>query len=116
MSEDLKFPNAVAVNRNLIAQLIDALVEAGSLSPEVRDRIIDDTLATITPYPNELIMSTADEFVDDIFVKMKEKGMLEASASPPAPPVPPAKPVCPSCGFDITPGHKFCVECGSTLG
>ncbi len=113
MSEDLKFPHAIAVNRNLIAQLIDALVEEGSLKPEVRDRIIDDTLSTLTPSPNALIISSADEFVDDIFVKMKEKGMLDASATPPAPP---AKPVCPSCGFDITPGHKFCVECGSTIG
>ena len=34
MSEDLKFPNAIAVNRNLIAMLMDALVEEGALSPE----------------------------------------------------------------------------------
>jgi len=46
MSEDLKFPNVIVVNRNLIAMLIDALVEEGALSPEVRDRIIDDTLGS----------------------------------------------------------------------
>ena len=113
MSEDLKFPNAIAVNRNLIAMLIDALVEEGALSPEVRDRIIDDTLGAIQPYPNELNMSTPEQFVSDIFKKGSEMGLTGDSAS--APPPPPAKPVCPSCGWDITPGHKFCVECGSPL-
>lgn len=110
MSEDLRFPNAIAVNRNLVAMLIDALVEEGALSPETRDRIIEDTLGAIHPYPGELVMSTPEEFVTDIFEKGKEMGLMDAESAPPAPP---AKPVCPSCGFDITPGHKFCVECGT---
>ena len=112
MSEDLKFPNAIVVNRNLIAMLIDALVEEGALKPEVRDRIIDDTLGAIEPYPNELNMSSPEDFVGDIFQKGKEMGLMGAV---PAPPAPPAKPVCPSCGFDLTPGHKFCVECGTSI-
>ena len=114
MSEDLKFPNAIAVNRNLIAMLMDALVEEGALSPETRDRIIDDTLESVTAYPNEIIMSTPEEFVSGVFAKGKELG-LTGDAAPQAPSAPPAKPVCPSCGWDITPGHKFCVECGSLL-
>lgn len=113
MSEDLKFPNAVAVNRNLIAMLMDALVEEGALSPEARDRIIDDTLESIKPYPNEIIMSTSEEFVKGIFAKGNELGLTGNATQ--APPAPPAKPVCPSCGWDITPGHKFCVECGTAL-
>ncbi len=108
MSEDLRFPNAIAVNRNLIAMLIDALVEEGALSPEARDRIIDETLEAIQPYPGELNMSTADEFVAEVFEKGNAMGLMHTSA--PAPPA--AKPVCPSCNSDITPGHKFCVECG----
>ena len=112
MSEDLKFPNAIAVNRNLIAMLMDALVEEGALSPEARDRIIDDTLESITAYPNEIVMSTPEEFVSGVFAKGNEMGLLSGA---PAPPEPPAKPICPSCGWDITPGHKFCVECGSPL-
>ena len=112
MSEDLKFPNAIAVNRNLIAMLMDALVEEGALTPEARDRIIDDTLEAITPYPNEIVMSTPEEFVSGVFEKGAAMGLIGGAATPPAPP---AKPVCPSCGWDITPGHKFCVECGSPL-
>lgn len=114
MSEDLKFPNAIAVNRNLIAMLIDALVEEGALSAEARDKIIDETLGAIQLYPDELNMSTANEFVAEIFEKGNSMGLLHASAAAPEPPAPPAKPVCPSCGFDITPGHKFCVECGTS--
>jgi len=111
MSEDLRFPNAIAVNRNLIAMLIDALVEEGVLSPDVRDRIIEDTLGAIVPYPGELIMSTADDFVSDIFRKGRDMGLMDAESVP----SPPPKPLCPSCGSDVTPGHKFCTECGAHL-
>ena len=111
MSEDLKFPNAIVVNRNLIAVLIDALVEEGALSSEIRDRIIEDTLGAIAPYPSELIMSTADDFVSGVFQRGKDLGLMETAAVS----SPPAKPMCPSCGSDITPGHKFCTECGAHL-
>ncbi len=111
MSEDLKFPNAIVVNRNLIAMLMDALVEQGALSPETRDRIIADTLGAIVPYPGELIMSTADDFVFGVFQKGKDMGLMETAAVS----LPPPKPVSPSCGSDIIPGHKFCTECGAHL-
>lgn len=84
------------------------------MSPEARDRIIDDTLESVTAYPNEVIMSTPEKFVSGVLAKGKELG-LTGDAAPQIPPAPPAKQVCPSCGWDITPGHKFCVECGSTL-
>jgi hypothetical protein len=111
MSEDLKFPNAIAVNRNLIATLIDALVEEGALSPATRDRIIENTLGAIVPYPDELVMNTADDFVSGIFQKGRDMGLM-GTASIPSPPM---KPVCPSCGVNITPGHKFCTSCGANL-
>ena len=114
MSEDLKFPHAIVVNRNLIAMLIDALVEEGALTPEVRDRIIDDTLGAVVPYPGELVMSTADDFVSGVFEKGKAMGLMGSTDAPPPPP-PPPKPVCPSCDSDIVPGHKFCTECGAHL-
>jgi len=113
MSEDLKFPNAIAVNRNLIAMLIDALVEEGVLSPEARDRIIEDTLEAIVPYPGELVMSTADDFVSGVFQKGKDMGLMDTANVTPPPPQ--SKPVCPSCGLDIIPGHKFCTSCGAHL-
>ena len=39
--EDIKFPHAVVVYRNLIAMLMDALVEAGAVTAEASEKIIE---------------------------------------------------------------------------
>jgi len=41
VSEDIKFPHAVVVNRNLIAMLLDSLVEEGVISADASERIIE---------------------------------------------------------------------------
>ena len=97
MSEDIKFPHAVVVNRNLIAMLMDALVESGALSAEASEKIIEQALS-MEATPEMLSMSSSEDFVKDVFKRGDELGLL-GSAQPA-----PAKPVCPSCGADIKPG------------
>ena len=108
MSEDVKFPHAVVVNRNLIAMLIDALVEEGALSQEASNRIIDQAMSLETT-PDMLNMSSSEEFVKDVFQRGEELGLTGKPAEAPA------KPVCPQCGIDIKPGQKFCTSCGFRL-
>lgn len=108
MSEDIKFPHAVVVNRNLIAMLIDALVESGALSAEASERIIEQALG-LEPNPDMLNMSSSDDFVRDVFKRGDELGLLATVE------VLPAEPVCPSCGADIKPDQKFCTGCGHKL-
>ena len=105
MSEDVKFPHAVVVNRNLIAMLINKLVETGALSQEASEEIIEQALS-MEATPEMLNMSTAEEFVKDVFAKGEELGLTGA----PAPEPEPAKPVCPQCGVDIKQGQKFCTS------
>lgn len=108
MSEDIKFPHAVVVNRNLIAMLMDKLVEEGALSSEASEAIIEQALS-LEATPDMLNMSTSEEFVKDVFEKGEEFGLSgKTTASP-------AKPVCAQCGADITPGQKFCTSCGYKL-
>ena len=109
MSEDIKFPHAVVVNRNLIAMLMDALVESGAITAEASEKIIEQALS-MEPTPEMLNMSSSEEFVKDVFKRGEELGLLGA-----APAAAPAKPVCPSCGADIKPGQKFCTGCGHKL-
>lgn len=108
MSEDIKFPHAVVVNRNLIAMLIDALVESGAISTEASERIIEQALS-LEPKPDMLNMSTSEEFVRDVFKRGDELGLLGTAEAAPI------KPVCPACGADIKPDQKFCTGCGHRL-
>jgi len=108
MSEDIKFPHAVVVNRNLIAMLMDALVESGAITAEASERIIEQALS-LEATPEMLNMSSSDDFVRDVFQRGDELGLMgSASAAP-------AKPVCPSCGADLKPNQKFCTSCGQKL-
>jgi hypothetical protein len=110
VSEDIKFPHAVVVNRNLIAMLMDKLVESGALSPEASEAIIEQALS-MEPTPEMLNMSTTETFVRDVFTQADALGLT----GPPAPAPAPVKPVCPQCGADIKPGQKFCTGCGYKL-
>jgi hypothetical protein len=110
VSEDIKFPHAVVVNRNLIAMLMDKLVESGALTPESSAEIIEQALS-MEPTPEMLNMSTTENFVQDVFARADEYGLTGQPAPAPAP----AKPVCPQCGADIKPGQKFCTGCGYKL-
>lgn len=108
MSEDIKFPHAVVVNRNIIAMLLDALVEEGLLSSEVSQRIIDQAMS-IEPQADSLNMSSSGGFVRDVFTKGAELGLTGQASTPPV------KPVCPQCGADAKPDQKFCTSCGHRL-
>lgn len=108
MSEDVKFPHAVVVNRNLIAMLMDKLVESGALTPEASEEIIEQALG-MEATPEMLNMSTTETFVRDVFTRADEYGLI----GPPE--TVPAKPICPQCGVDIKPGQKFCTDCGHKL-
>lgn len=109
VSEDIKFPHAVVVNRNLIAMLLDSLVEEGVISSEVSTRIIEQALS-MEPGPDSLNISTGDAFVQDVFERGETMGLTGKPAS-----APPAKPVCPQCSVDVKPGQKFCTSCGFKL-
>jgi hypothetical protein len=106
VSEDIKFPHAVVINRNLLAMLMDALVENGTLTEETRDKIIDEALS-IEAKENALNRNSGEDFVKEIFNKGDQLG-LTASA-------PPAKPVCPKCGVEVKLDQKFCTNCGQKL-
>jgi hypothetical protein len=108
LSEGIKFPHAVVVNRNIIALLMDALVEEGVISSEVSQRIIDQALS-IEAQPSSLNMSSSEGFIRDVFEKGAELGLTGQAGAPAA------ILVCPQCGADIKPGQKFCTSCGQRL-
>jgi len=108
VSEDIKFPHAVVVNRNLIAMLLDSLVEEGVISAEVSERIIEQALG-IEPQPDSLNISTGEAFVRDIFKQGDQLGLTPKEA------MAPANPVCDNCGAIVTPDQKFCTSCGHKL-
>ena len=107
VSEDIKFPHAVVVNRNLIAMLLDSLVEEGVISAEASERIIEQALG-IEPQPDSLNISTGEAFVRDVFKQGDELGLTSS-------PMTPANPVCTGCGAPVEPGQKFCTTCGHKL-
>ncbi len=109
MSEDIKFPHAVVVNRNLIAMLMDALVESGAITAEASEKIIEQALS-IEATPEMLSMSSTEDFVRDVFQRGGELGLIGAAKAAAL-----SKPVCPSCGADIKSGQKFCTGCGHKL-
>jgi len=106
MEEDITIPHAIFMNRNLIAILIDSLVEEGILTPEARDRIIADAVASLTPQPGEVHATSTETFIRDIFAKGKEMGYTQAA---------PAALTCPSCGAKSDPSQRFCTNCGAKL-
>ena len=108
VSEDIKFPHAVVVNRNLIAMLLDSLVEEGVISPEASERIIEQALS-IEAQPDALNISTGETFVRDVFKQGDALGLTSKS------PMTPANPVCAGCGAAVEPNQKFCTTCGHKL-
>jgi hypothetical protein len=106
MEEDMTIPHAIFMNRNLIAILIDSLVEEGVLTPEARDRIIAQAMGSITPQPGEVHATSTEAFIRDIFTKGKEMGYTQAAS---------AMLTCPSCGAKSDPSQRFCTNCGAKL-
>jgi hypothetical protein len=106
MEEDMTIPNAIFMNRNLIAILIDYLVDEGVLTPEARDGIIAGARASLTPQPGEVRIISTEAFIRDIFAKGNEMGYTEAA---------PTSPICPSCGAAADPSQRFCTNCGGRL-
>ena len=108
VSEDIRFPHAVVVNRNLIAMLLDSLVEECVISAEASERIIEQALS-IAPKPDSLNISTGEAFVRDVFKQGDELGLTSAGV------MAPANPVCSSCGAAVEPDQKFCTSCGHKI-
>lgn len=108
VSEDIKFPHAVVVNRNLIAMLLDSLVEEGVISADASERIIEQALG-IEAQPDSLNISTGEAFIRDVFRQGDELGLTSKET------MPPANPVCTSCGAAVEPDQKFCTTCGHKL-
>ena len=106
MEEDMTIPNAIFMNRNLIAILIDHLVDEGVLTPEDRDRIIAGARASLVPQPGEVRITGTEAFIRDIFTKGSEMGYMGTA---------PASTTCPSCGAITDPSQRFCTNCGSKL-
>lgn len=104
---NLTIPHAMFMNRNLIAMLIDVLVEEGALSDAGRQRILSETMSAFgAPHENELDISSADALVEDIFRRGRSKGYLGEA---------PAARTCPGCGVEAEPKQKFCKSCGTKL-
>ena len=106
MEEDMTVPHAIFMNRNLIAILIDHLVEEGLITPEARDRIIAEAMASLTPQLGEVRVTSTEAFIRDVFTKGKEMGFTQAA---------PAELTCPSCGSKSDPSQRFCTGCGAKL-
>jgi hypothetical protein len=106
MEEDVTIPHAIFMNRNLVAILIDSLVEEGVITPELRDRIIKEAVASLAPQQGEVRVTGTDVFIRDVFTKGREMGYTQAA---------PAASVCPSCGARADPSQRFCAECGGKL-
>ncbi|OGD52405.1 hypothetical protein A3K81_03075 [Candidatus Bathyarchaeota archaeon RBG_13_60_20] len=106
MEEDMTIPHAIFMNRNLVAILIDCLVEEGVISPETRDRIIREAVESLTPQPGEVKLTSTEDFIRDVFAKGREMGYTKAA---------PAAPVCPSCGAEADPAQRFCASCGAKM-
>jgi len=104
---NLTIPHAIFMNRNLIAMVIDVLVEEGALSDAGRQRILSETMSAFgPPHENELNISSADALVEDIFSRGRSKGYLGEA---------PAARTCPGCGVEADPDQKFCRSCGQKL-
>jgi len=106
MEEDMTVPHAIFMNRNLIAILIDHLVEEGLITPEARDRIIAEAVASLTPQLGEVRVTSTEAFIRDVFTKGKEMGFTQVA---------PAELICPSCGAKSDPSQRFCTACGVKL-
>jgi hypothetical protein len=106
MEEDITIPHAIFMNRNLVAILIDALVEEGVITPELRDRIIKEAVASLAPQQGEVRVTGTEAFIRDIFTKGREMGYTQAA---------PTTSTCPSCGAKADPSQRFCTECGGKL-
>ena len=106
MEEDMTVPHAIFMNRNLIAILIDHLVEEGVITPEARDRIIAEAVASLTPQPGEVRVTSTEAFIRDVFTKGKEMGFTQAAQ---------AELICPSCGAKSDPSQRFCTGCGAKM-
>ena len=106
MEEDMTIPPAIFMNRNLIAILIDHLVEEGVITPEARDRIIAEAVTSLTPQPGEVRVTSTEAFIRDVFTKGKEMGYTQVAS---------AALTCPSCGAKSDPSQRFCTDCGAKL-
>ena len=106
MEEDITIPHAIFMNRNLVAILIDSLVEEGVITPELRDRIIKEAMASLAPQQGEVRVTGTEAFIRDIFTKGREMGYTQAAG---------ATTTCPSCGARADPSQRFCTECGGKL-
>jgi len=106
MEEDMTIPHAIFMNRNLIAILLDSLVDEGVITPEVRDRIIREAVASLAPQQGEVRVTGTEAFIRDVFTKGREMGYTDAA---------PAAQACPSCGVRADRGQRFCTECGGKL-
>lgn len=103
----LTIPHTIFMNRNLVAMLIDVLVEEGALSEAGRQRILSETMSAFgAPNENELDISSADALVEDIFSMGSSKGYLGEA---------PAARTCSQCGVEVDADQKFCRFCGEKI-
>jgi hypothetical protein len=110
--------------RAQIGEEMYKLWQAKALPPSSLDylfRAIDDTMVAIADQLALIDRLTAQRAPSNTSLPdgVDEASVIDVTLPPPPPPAAPtrrlAAPTCPTCGAPVTPGGKYCGDCGTRL-